>query len=865
MNRHVRTSVPYILPWVALVLLAAGWAIVSNRVVPQLIEDAYAGRSLAAINGIIKDHDRPLAFYLDEWRDRRSVLFWAILVSGGAFTCAAANTATWLRRQAAAQGGLRPRQLDRALLWLTVAAAACLLLVMAFPALTGNVYLYDDLGVLHLPLRTFYASALRAGDDPTWCPSLFCGFYLHGEGQAGMLHPVKLALYRFLPLDAAFDIDVLLAYPLAFAGGYLLLRRWRLHPGAAAVGAFTFAFSAHLALRLNHTNVIQVLAHIPWLLLCTDVVLRGAGPRGRLAAQAGIALLTASQLLLGYPPSVWYSWLIEALYAIGVCIGQRRFRGLLVLGACQAMGAALAAIQLLPTAEMVPLSQRANPSLEYKGGDSLDPWNYAQLFSPYVFQNRSVGPPRPWEFGVYAGVAAPLLLLWLVGRRVPGRHRTLVWFALVLVLLGATLALGRYLPVFPWLANLPVIGLFRCWCRYTVLIYVGLSIAVAVAVDALLRRRRPAAGASGADRVLISIVAAVVLGYAALGGLALAGRAGLLGLPLGSPAAMAVGPVLLLAALGLLRRASCGGHLALLGLVFLHLTDVCLYDASYLFARCRFDRLENFAASIDLPPGSPRTRLQSGDNAETNLPLIRDLPLVGGLWGGLTPRRSLDYEKTAGLQLAGAGWRRGAAIDGQESDVVLRKSEPGRVGPEKAGRHAPARKDMNEIALLRLNEETAWEPVPDPLPWARLVTRAVVSKEPAREIERLDCRTTAVVAGPVGLCGGTPGTATVLARRNGEALIRTEGSGRQLLVVAESYHPGWTVAIDGRPGELVRVYGDFMGCVVEDGQHEVCLQWRPESLRRGIAVSILGALLLVLWIGGQTWHTRRSLRVGRKR
>jgi hypothetical protein len=174
------------------------------------------------------------------------------------------------------------------------------------------------------------------------------------------------------------------------------------------------------------------------------------------------------------------------------------------------------------------------------------------------------------------------------------------------------------------------------------------------------------------------------------------------------------------------------------------------------------------------------------------------------------PRRSLDYENTASLQIAGAGWKK----------------------------------------------QAAWEPVPDPLPWARLVTRAVVSKEPAREIERLDYRTTAVVAEPVELCRGAAGTATLLARRNGEALIRTEGSGRQLLVVAESCHPGWTVAIDGQPGELIRVYGDFMGCIVEDGPHEVCLQWRPESLRRGIAVTCLGVLLLVFWIGGQAIFAR---------
>jgi uracil-DNA glycosylase family 4 len=44
------------------------------------------------------------------------------------------------------------------------------------------------------------------------------------------------------------------------------------------------------------------------------------------------------------------------------------------------------------------------------------------------------------------------------------------------------------------------------------------------------------------------------------------------------------------------------------------------------------------------------------------------------------------------------------AIDGQESNVALCKSEPGRVGPEEPGRHAPARIDVDAVALPRLNQ-----------------------------------------------------------------------------------------------------------------------------------------------------------------
>jgi len=44
------------------------------------------------------------------------------------------------------------------------------------------------------------------------------------------------------------------------------------------------------------------------------------------------------------------------------------------------------------------------------------------------------------------------------------------------------------------------------------------------------------------------------------------------------------------------------------------------------------------------------------------------------------------------------------AIGSQESNVVFAKSEPGRVGPERPGRHAPARKNEHDITFLRPNK-----------------------------------------------------------------------------------------------------------------------------------------------------------------
>ena len=135
---------------------------------------------------------------------------------------------------------------------------------------------------------------------------MFCGFYATGEGQFGAYHPLHWLLYRTLPLGAAFDLECLLNTPLLLAGCYLFFRRWRMRREGALLGALLFAFSGFCMLHFVHVNAVAVVAHVPWLLLAIDVAIRDPGPVRRTLAGAAIAILTASQLLIGYPQYVWF-------------------------------------------------------------------------------------------------------------------------------------------------------------------------------------------------------------------------------------------------------------------------------------------------------------------------------------------------------------------------------------------------------------------------------------------------------------------------------------------------------------------------------------------------------------------------------
>ena len=77
-----------------------------------------------------------------------------------------------------------------------------------------------------------------------------------------------------------------------------------------------------------------------------------------------------------------------------------------------------------------------------------------------------------------------------------------------------------------------------------------------------------------------------------------------------------------------------------------------------------------------------------------------------------------------------------------------------------------------------------------------------------------------------------------------------------VLVEFERLAPGWKARVDGDPVELFYAQHVFRGLFLEAGRHEVVLEYRPDSLRRGIRLCLAGIVLAAgLLIAG---HLRRA-------
>ena len=391
-----------------------------------------------------------------------------------------------------------PKFQERRLIATIVVAMTIMGAIVLTPLWTHRVPVFDDLGAFILPIRTFYACCLAQGDAFDWMPQLFGGFFISGEGQNGFYHPLHLLLYRWIPVDVALNLEFLLSYTIMSVGCVAFLRRY-VNLLGAWMGAMLFTFSGEFVHLETVPQSMWILSHIPWILVAMRALIERRAVGARILACVAIALLTASQLLMGHPQTTWFSLLVEGFFALFLLINAHASWGVwAALAAAKLLGVGLAAVQLLATYSVLAASTRAHPPLEYTTSYSLPPVALLGAIAPYLTWGGVPG----W-LGFYFG-AAPLLLgvWWLTAHRIgnappspatggpvsdddsPIRWSVATRLSLVAALLsGLTLwlALGSYGKLYYLQTYVPLIGAFRAPMRYLMVVEFGLAIVGAIA------------------------------------------------------------------------------------------------------------------------------------------------------------------------------------------------------------------------------------------------------------------------------------------------------------------------------------------------------------------------------------------------
>jgi hypothetical protein len=757
----------------------------------------------------------------------------------------------------------------------------------------GRILLARDALADSVPMRLFEAHSLRAGEFPFWCPFFGPGKPFFADTTASA-YPATL-LYALLSPATALRLDWLLHIAIAGTAFYFLVRQFCFTRTAAVTCAIGFMLSTWMFVRAEFLPAFEAAAWIPLPLALVVRFDRRLTSGATILRELGrewplVAALTAVfviSFLANYPEFILYPLVATALFIAGT--GKRAWRNAIFLGVAGGLALVIVSPQLGPMLEFLPFTERAGAFDARFDMASFGLPHLTTLVFPFI-GGRPGYPDMLWARGVYeywaiacfVGVlplwAAPyaLLSVFETSESATDRvRRRAVLLGIGLVGFGLLLSAGANLPLYGWLFEyVPGMDRFRYPSKFLVLVVIGALLLAAGGLDAVLERNRYSLGQR--RRMNAIFIGQLALTTVLAGGVVYAlqqpsvigelfGAGGQIPPSRFSEAArqLAFDGLFMLAAVGLIAMARYGRTsliralaVALPAFVFVNLTFV----SRQLYPTAADSMLElNTPVANAAVIGDPSFRAHSDyasaqrfayGSADASLFRWSREAGVGSAWiaDGINQlwQGSLKLEKYLRLLAAMA--------QSPQSDAVADLLSVRWVvtGPS----------DAKAIFLNGASREYRIVERPTAIPRVRLVgrwTEWVVSSEAA--VDRLASSPPApdsAFVEPVALLGGQPVASRVPATEGNHPVgrigtprfavnriaVHTQAEATNLLVVGDTWYPGWTARVDGNEEPVFRVNALFRGVFVPAGVHTVELTYRPRWLGPLFALSVSGLLIV---------------------
>ncbi|MBL8133768.1 MAG: YfhO family protein [Anaerolineae bacterium] len=374
--------------------------------------------------------------------------------------------------------------------WLILLAALALLFYRLF---LGEVFYWGLPSLQFIPWRLEALDLLRGGQLPLWRSLNGAGAPLFANYQSSLLYPPSW-LSLILPAAQTMSVTTVLHLFIAGVGMGRFVQALGVPRLGQGVAMLAFALSGYLVARAGTFPILQAAAWLPWLLWISTLLIERVTPR-RIAWAAVFAALL---LLAGHAQTAWYALLLIGLFTLVAQMMQsprQPYGALAALGGV-VLGAGLAALQLVGTAELLAQSQRSGGvDFDFAMNLSYAPARLLNLLTPHVFGTPADGSyitgGAYFEDAIYIGfiplfAALAAVGVWLVRRRAPGKPLALrltpFWLGIALV--GVVLAFGVHTPIFPFLfENVPTFSAFQAPVRWHLWTVTGLSVLASVGVS----------------------------------------------------------------------------------------------------------------------------------------------------------------------------------------------------------------------------------------------------------------------------------------------------------------------------------------------------------------------------------------------
>ncbi len=385
------------------------------------------------------------------------------------------------------------------------------ILFFADPLFSSKNFYFRDILNFHYPLRRALIDSYARGEWPLWNPFVYLGKPMLANPNYMAFYPSTL-LHLFMPFNYAFKLHLIVHPVLGGVGLYFLARRLGIVPLASLGGSLAYEFSGTVLSFLNLYNIVPAVALIPWIGWAFSGALQGRWLRRTLIFGALLSLQAVALEPIMFQCNLWFLASLS-LYHILRSQGRLRAAGTVartgLVGGVFAFG--LAAVQILPTLELFPVSTRGSgESFALMTLWSMHPVDLINTAVPSLFGDLyTMGRLTSWGESLHNGREGYIVsyflgasTLFLGALSLAGSRRLLAILLMCLACVGAGLALGRFDPVYNWLfAHLPLFGLGRYPSKYFLLTTLALSLSAALGIEVLVR---PDEDAARKRRVLVA-------------------------------------------------------------------------------------------------------------------------------------------------------------------------------------------------------------------------------------------------------------------------------------------------------------------------------------------------------------------------
>ncbi len=727
------------------------------------------------------------------------------------------------------------------------------------PGRLGEKVFPADLIFYYYPMTEYASERLAKGDLPLWNPQQCCGVPFLATAQVAVFYPGTW-LSLVMPVGTALKT---LMFGEVLLGGLfaaLFFRALGVSHYAAGIGGVLFIFACILGQTFWPPEVSAIM-WMPLLFLCVEKFVR----QGKWRWWAAFTVATTLQILAGFPQFLVYTFYLLGPYAIvrlvhcsigGQYESDQLIRRGVGLGFACALALGLAGAQVLPTKELVDNSARgeglAEQEVQYLEQTGWKPPDAEQIA-------HNAFDPRPkliaFDFLNDAGYLGMATLFMIALAIVVGWRKHLTWFFLIAAGASLLLSFGYHLWS-GWLYRLyealPTGSMFRTPTRFKLLTFFSLISLAVFGIDQFrtglpeLRRDRTLRLAAGLAGIVV---------------LALACR---LSTPLGIVLAL-VAAGLLAGSFFLFRHAwapvaLAAGLLVLLLFDLAHATGRCgvLRDIPVQWGQCLHFRgaglvrpwaFAGIVTDKEKVPGHSRICPLYLKPVKVIRPLERFYSVCD--YEALLPKRWT----LAGRAMGGDRWRTMYRVDRRRFEGFYDMASVTYLvvprGPKKY--MDPRGWDWDRYDFKTWAPEGAPPELRaaeyrnrDALPRAYLVSRFDVCG-PEEALSRIaagnfEYQTTVLLEKAPGMVplSDSPARepATIVSYSPERVEIQTRSQGERLLVLTDTYFPGWKAFVDGVPTEILRANYLFRAVRVRSGLHTVVFEYQPASFRNGVALSL---------------------------